>query len=110
MSFFLIDGSGLADDKRLPYMGTNGILLYLGSSSISIVAAFQAKFIFNVYSDFAVINYSPLKIRCFFGLAAMPRGGVEGSFCQKTESNGKLPAAGPLRLSPRQSKVYLPVP
>jgi hypothetical protein len=42
-------------------------------SSISIVAAFQAKFIFNVYSDFAVINYSPLKIRYFFGFAAMPR-------------------------------------
>jgi hypothetical protein len=42
-------------------------------SSISIVAAFQAKFIFNVYSDFAVINYSPLKIRCFFGFTAMPR-------------------------------------
>ena len=40
----------------------------------------------------------------------MPRGGVEGSVCQKTESNCKLPAAGPLRLSPRQSKVYLPVP
>jgi hypothetical protein len=42
-------------------------------SSISRVAAFHAKFIFNVYSDFAVINYSPLKIRCFFGFTAMPQ-------------------------------------
>ena len=34
----------------------------------------------------------------------MPRGGVEGSICQKTESNCKLPAAGPLRLisAPKQ--------
>jgi hypothetical protein len=30
MSFFLIDGSGLADDKRLPCMGAAGILLYCG--------------------------------------------------------------------------------
>ena len=74
------------------------------------VTHLQGKFIFNEGRNF-VLNYvSPLKIRCFFGLAAMPRGGVEGSFCQKTESNCKLPAAGPIRLCPRQGKVYLPVP
>ena len=50
-----------------------GALVGCRFSSISIVAAFQAKFIFNVYSDFAVINYSPLKIRCFFGFTGMPR-------------------------------------
>jgi len=36
----------------------------------------------------------------------MPRRGVEGSFCQKTEANSKLPVSGPMRLCPRQSKVY----
>jgi hypothetical protein len=78
-------------------------------SSISIVAAFQAKFIFNVYSDFAVINYSPLKIRCFFGFTAMPRTRRRrsfGSFGQKTQANSKLPASSPIRLCPRQSSVF----
>jgi hypothetical protein len=35
----------------------------------------------------------------------MPRRGVEGSSCQKTEANSKLPASDPIRLCPRQSKL-----
>jgi hypothetical protein len=54
--------------------------------------AFQAKCIFNGYSDFALIRSSPLEICCFFGFAAMPRLGVGGSFGQKTEADCKLPA------------------
>ena len=34
----------------------------------------------------------------------MPRRGVEGSSCQKTEANSKLPASDPIRLCPRQDK------
>jgi hypothetical protein len=64
---------------------------------LGIVAAFQANFIFNGYSDLAIINYSPLKIRCFFGFAAMPRRGVGASFGQKSQANSKLPASTPIQ-------------
>ncbi len=37
------------------------------------------------------LNYfSPLKRRCFFGFAAMPRRAVGGCFCRKSKAKSKL--------------------
>jgi hypothetical protein len=57
--------------------------------------------------EFFLNYFTLLKIRCFLGFAAIPRRGVEGSLCQKTEANSKPPESDPIRLCPRQSKVYL---
>jgi hypothetical protein len=43
--------------------------------------------------EFFLNYFTLLKIRCFLGSAAIPRRGVEGSFCQKTEANSKPPEA-----------------
>jgi hypothetical protein len=48
--------------------------------------------------EFFLNYFTPLKIRCLLGFAAMPRRGVEESSRQKTEANSKLRVSDPIRL------------
>jgi hypothetical protein len=79
MSFFLINGSdGICRENLSLNEGRNFVLNYV----------------------------SPLKIRCFFGFAAMPRRGIGGFFRRTDRADSRLPAAAPVRLTFAKSKVF----
>src|SRR5208282_6718870 len=61
-------------------------------SLMNAAEAFRGGISFSFVQEFCLNYVSPLKIRCFFGFAAMPRPGVEGSFCRTTEAKSKLPS------------------
>ena len=66
----------------------------------------QGQLIFNEGRNFLLNYVSPLKIRCFFGFAAMPRRGIGGFFRRTDRADSRLPASVPVRLTLAKSKVF----